>query len=459
MFPLRLGCPLAKGVTNGVSSARKVNLKSMLRKLQHLAQASRTWLMDETHTGRFPWALWLFSRLLIFVAFFGLAPLLNAEVAVGSDAFVGGDGQWYLRIASEGYTIDPDGLWRSPAFFPLYPLLIRGLAIGPMAPEVAGFCINNLAFLGAVWLLHHWLQQQYHLTVARWAVAVLVLCPFSLFGTVLYTEGLFLLLTVAALWAFETRRLGVMTLSGFLATAVRPPGLALIPALLLQAVREKRPAVTYGGIIAMAGGLMAYSLYCWLQLGDPLIFSAAQDQWGRTVGDLQPWLRLLTVTVVGETNYHARGLARIDHPLAVVLVTGLAIAVWCRRDRLGRATPYWTFFVVCAAWIVGDYGLLRLGGVFGGAMMLWQLRRHLTGAVLLYGFCGLGLLLLSGSDLSAERLAYGIVPLTIAAGVGLDQHPRVGYGLLPWSAIVLLTIATQLGQGILVAGRLVVQGV
>lgn len=420
-----------------------------------LLPACRNWLCDPRHTWRFPFVFWLGSRLLILLAFFGIAPLLNAEAAVGSYAFVGGDGQWYLRIATEGYTVDTDGIWRSPAFFPLFPLLIRLLMVVQIPPEIGGFVVNNLAFFGAVWLLHGWLQQRHNLSVARWATAVLTLCPFSLFGTVLYTEGLFLVLTIAALRAFAARELGGLAIAGLLATAVRPPGVALIPALLLQAWRERRPWLTYLAIVAMAGGLAGYSLYCWLHLGHPLAFSIAQSQWSRSVGDLRPWLRMALAMIVGETNYHAQSLARIDHPLAVLLVSALAIAVWCWRDRLGWATPYWTFVVVCAAWIVGDYGLLRLGGVFGGTVLLWLTRRKLDGAVTLYGFCSLGLLLLSGSDLSAERLAYGIVPLTIAAGVALAERPRVGYGLLPLSAIVLLTIATQLGQGILVAGQAV----
>lgn len=418
-----------------------------------LLPTCRNWLCDPHHTWRFPCAFWLGSRLLILLAFFGIAPLLNAEVAVGSYAFVGGDGQWYLRIATEGYTIDPDGIWRSPAFFPLFPLLIRLLMLVQIPPEMGGGLISNLAFLGAVWLLHSWLQERHNLSVARWATAVLTLCPFSLFGTVLYTEGLFLVLTIAVLRAFESRELVGLAIAGVLATAVRPPGVTLIPALLLQAGRERRPWLTYLVILLMAGGLITYSLYCGLHLGHPLAFSHAQIHWGRSIGDLRPWLRIFLITVVGETNYHAQSLARIDHPLAVLLVSVLAIAVWYWRERLGHTTPYWTFAVVCAVWLVGDYGLLRLSGLFGGAFLLWHTRRHLSGAVTLYGFCSLGLLLLSGDDLSADRYVYGIAPLTIAAGVALAERPRVGYGLLPLSAIMLLTMATQLGQGILVAGR------
>ncbi|MGB0561892.1 MAG: hypothetical protein ACPGVO_08815 [Spirulinaceae cyanobacterium] len=73
----------------------------------------------------------------------------------------------------------------------------------------------------------------------------------------------------------------------------------------------------------------------------------------------------------------------------------------------------------------------------------------MTGAILLYGYCGLALLMVSGNDVSAERLTYGIVSLTIAAGIALDRHPRLGYGLLPLFGIMLLTVAIQMSQGVI----------
>src|SRR4051812_39892948 len=57
------------------------------------------------------------------------------------------DGLWYLRIASGGYA-NGDG---SAAFFPLYPLLIRGLsfALGGH-PLAAALLVSNLAFAGSL---------------------------------------------------------------------------------------------------------------------------------------------------------------------------------------------------------------------------------------------------------------------------------------------------------------------
>ncbi|NEO85221.1 MAG: hypothetical protein F6J87_13370 [Spirulina sp. SIO3F2] len=264
----------------------------------------------------------------------------------------------------------------------------------------------------------------------------------------LYSEGSFIFLSVLLLKSFDEKRLGWMTVAGFLVTALRPPGIAFLPALWLQAWRERRSWLTYGAILAMGGGLASYGLYCWWQWGHPLTFSQAQAYWNRDVGNLALWWQTLRITLWGQTNHVAGAWVRWDHPLAVFAVFTVSVLVWSQRQRLGSSTAYWTFFLVTAAWLVGDQGFLRLVSIFGGLGLLWCYRTQLGGAIGLYGFCGLGLLIISGNDVSAERLTYGIVSLAIAAGLALDEHPRLGYGLLPVLGIMLLTVAVQVSQGV-----------
>ncbi|MGB0561891.1 MAG: hypothetical protein ACPGVO_08810 [Spirulinaceae cyanobacterium] len=323
------------------------------------------WLTDANAPWRLPLSYWLGSRLLILFAVLVVTPLLSPELAQGIDTFTANDGQWYLRIATEGYTVDPDGALRSPAFFPLFPRFIWLLSLLQIPPTVAGLLLNNLAFLGATLLLHDWLRQKYTPAIAHWAIAVLCLHPGSLFGTVLYSEGSLLCLSVLLLKSFEAHRLAGMTIAGIFVTALRPPGIAFIPALLLQAGRERRSWLNYGAILAMGGGLAAYALYGWWQWGNPLTFSQAQAYWGRDAGSLMVWWQALQITLWGQTNHAAGAWVRFDHPLAVLVVILVGLLVWSQRQRLGKTTPYWTFFLATAAWVVGDYGFVRLVSVFG----------------------------------------------------------------------------------------------
>jgi Gpi18-like mannosyltransferase len=147
-------------------------------------------------------------------------------------------------------------------FFPLFPLLIHGLMLLGIPPQVAGTVVNNLAFIGALGILYSWAEECHSISAARWATAVLAWSPFSLFGTVIYTEGLFLLLTTAALRSFDKRQHAWAAVWGSMATATRVPGAALIPAFLFVAWRERRPAIAYVAGLAVGGGLLLFSGYC-----------------------------------------------------------------------------------------------------------------------------------------------------------------------------------------------------
>lgn len=303
----------------------------------------------------------------------------------GWELFSHWDGKWYAQIATLGYSYADDGNHHSVAFYPLFPMLIRGLMSLGMPVEVAGVFINSLAFLGALVLLYFWIEERYDSSAANWTIALLAWCPFSLFCTVMYTEGLFLLLTTAALRFFERDEYIRAAVCGALTTATRGPGLALIPAFLLVACREKRPPLAYVAGLASALGLLSFSLYCAIRFGDALAFIHVQKAW------LHPsWLDLLAQ------------------------VFRLQISA-----------------------------ISRVVMIFGSAYLLWLFRKKLSSIVLTYGFCSLALLLCSGALSSVNRYAYGIVPLSIALGLLLPARPSWGYGLMGLFGVFLLYVSVK----------------
>lgn len=100
------------------------------------------------------------------------------------------DGQWYLRIATEGYTES------SAAFFPLFPSIIRILTNLGMNQIVAGVIISNLALLGLCIVFYRLLRLDYQETTSLNALWYILLFPTSFFLTSSYTEPLFLLLVL-----------------------------------------------------------------------------------------------------------------------------------------------------------------------------------------------------------------------------------------------------------------------
>jgi Gpi18-like mannosyltransferase len=97
-------------------------------------------------------------------------------------------------------------------------------------------------------------------------------------------------------------------------------------------------------------------------------------------------------------------------------------------------------------WLLAGDPLTNVVMVIGGGYLLWYLRDRLSPVTLTYGFCALGLLLASGSTISLNRLAYGIVSLTVALGVLLARHPRWGYMTLGFFTILLISFSIRFAQ-------------
>ena len=108
------------------------------------------------------------------------------------------DAVWYLRIADSGY----GGSHARAAFFPLYPLLVRGLATpfggSEAALLAAGYLVALAAFLGALVLLHRLVSLELGRPLARPTLLLLAVFPAAVFFGAPYAESLFLALAVGA---------------------------------------------------------------------------------------------------------------------------------------------------------------------------------------------------------------------------------------------------------------------
>jgi Mannosyltransferase (PIG-V) len=197
------------------------------------------------------------------------------------------DALWFLRIASEGY-VDGDG---SAAFFPLYPLMIRGLStvIGDH-PLAAALLISHLAAFGSMVMLYLLTASELEDEgAARRTVIYLAVFPTSFFLVAPYSESLFLLLVLACLWAARRRRWAVAGLAGALAAATRNLGVLLVLPLAVEAVHqywERRQgrglATSLLWSAAPAAGLGAYLLFWQAFSGDALAPLQQQATWQRT---------------------------------------------------------------------------------------------------------------------------------------------------------------------------------
>ena len=241
-------------------------------------------------------AVWAASRLLYLICgqiFARVVPIshfqrVTLDVPSGSmNLWSHWDGEHYVTLASGGYLNAPDNV--SPAFFPLYPLLVRSFAElsgGPISREVLSVWGPLLSILFLPFALYYVYQialDGWGDRVARGAVLALAFFPTTFFLNAAYTESLFLALSVGSLWAIRVRKnlLLACVLAG-LASATRSVGIFLIVPLTYEWIKTMDHYRWRGAYLAIVpSGLMAYMGYLWARFGDPLLFYTAQEDWGR----------------------------------------------------------------------------------------------------------------------------------------------------------------------------------
>src|ERR687898_782249 len=197
------------------------------------------------------------------------------------------DGEHYVTLAMGGYLHPPDNV--SPAFFPLYPLLMRSFAAlfgGPISKEalsVWGPLISLLFLPFAFYFIYHIALEGWREPVAKGTVLVLAFFPTTFFLNAAYTESLFLALSAGSLWAIRVRKdLLLACVLAALAAATRNVGIFLVVPLVYEWIKDIERFRWRGIYLLLApGGLLAYMGYLWVRFGDPLLFYSAQESWGR----------------------------------------------------------------------------------------------------------------------------------------------------------------------------------
>ncbi len=142
------------------------------------------------------------------------------------------DSGFYLGIANGGYwgadTLHRMSNW---AFFPLYPLLIRLVALpfgsSPDSFRLAGIVVSNVAALIAAIYLYKLTVKELNQTIAARAVFYLALFPMSFYLSAIYPESLFLALSISSVYYARLHRWWLAGLLGGLAALTRPQGVLL----------------------------------------------------------------------------------------------------------------------------------------------------------------------------------------------------------------------------------------
>lgn len=198
------------------------------------------------------------------------------------------DSVWFLAIADGGYG---DELGR-PAFFPLYPLLARAFGLPLGSSLLGGIVVSSLAFVVALAVLHRLALLEFHdERAARYAVLACAFFPMAFFHTAVYSEGLFLALSLGAVYAARTGGWAWAGTLGALAAATRSAGVVLVVPLALLYLHQRRetapgapwwrPGKDAGWIAVVPAGLLLFCGYFLVTGGEARAPFDAQKVWFR----------------------------------------------------------------------------------------------------------------------------------------------------------------------------------
>jgi hypothetical protein len=333
--------------------------------------------------------------------------LLPADVPAFLGALVRWDAGWYGHIADNGYWLKP-GEQSPVAFFPLYPLVIRGGTWLGLNRWLAASLVSFVSALAGLSLFARWAWRlaPQHALSAFW---LLTLYPFAeyLYGVV-YSDALFLLAAVAAFLALERDRPVLAGVLGAFATACRPVAPAIVLGLLARSLERRRtaglPVRLVDLVPALAGvGLLSYMIFLGVRFGDPLAFAHVQGApgWDQTPG-WHSWLKVEWFKTMFPKVDFLIGLRLGGHALVTVLALALVVPTF---KRLG--------------WGYGLYVLLVVG----------------IPALSSKDFQGLG------------RYAIAAFPLFLTLASLLEGKPRLRVALLVVFALTLGALAIALGAG------------
>ena len=293
------------------------------------------------------------------------------------------DSVWYLTIARFGYAHIRERM----AFFPLYPLLIHILAWVVRSDLVAGVLISIGSFTVALLLIQRLVRLDFDDDVAATTVLLMAFCPVAFFFSAVYTESLFLALSVGSIYAARRERWLLCGALGFLAAISRNGGIALlIPTVIIYFYGSRAaPLTRWGGdgvrgfrrllprhrlgpnalwLLLIPAGLGAYLAYLGIRYGDALAPFRVESVWYRHSsfplttawdGAKQAWhgLRQLLQGPVAPFRVPAYAQSAIsaalqDVYLFLFLVLGV-IGLICVLWRLGMAYGLYTLALLVLA--------------------------------------------------------------------------------------------------------------
>lgn len=238
------------------------------------------------------------------------------------------DSNWYVDIVKNGYQRNADDTLSNLVFFPLYPFLVKVVSFITQGHIVLAGWIVSSVFLILSCSIFMKLVAEFHTDAADplHAVFLLLIFPTAFFLNAVYTESLFLFLSLSAFYFTFKRHYVWAGIFGFLAALTRVTGILIFLPLVIHVLMLWRNdgvlAKKTWALTLIPCGTAAFLLFHWIFYGDPLLFFTIENAWGRSFSINRDHFTLFT---------HA---AQANFFLDVFyLVCGIAIAAYLLKIK------------------------------------------------------------------------------------------------------------------------------
>lgn len=263
------------------------------------------------------------------------------------------DSQWYQTLAKEGYPKRPftDNVQETWGYMPLYSILLNSASwlFGGYL-FYTGILVSNLCTLLGLFFVYKLAHEKF--ATGLETVTLILTCAGSFYLSIVYAEGLFILLTALVFYLTHKQKYGWALIIAGLASATRIQGclLFVIPGIEIIAHHLR---TCYKFVPAFLIGLLpmaALMLYLNATCGEPLAFIKIQHAWGSTeTFPLQGLINLFTIKLTGSSLINIMfwvmiiGIVLLQYrklPLSYILFTLLYFLLSTSNEIVYGTTRY-----------------------------------------------------------------------------------------------------------------------
>lgn len=196
------------------------------------------------------------------------------------------DSFFYTDIAQYGYHLTPGNTLSNIVFFPLYPFLIYIIApLVGVNVVLAGWLASIVSLIGAV-VIFYKLLREFHPTIdPETPIFYLLIFPTAFFLNAVYTESLFLFLSLLTFYYALKGRFNGAGIFGLLAALTRVTGVLLFVPVLWEFFKRhevrKIFSLSFLSTFLIPLGTFIFFLYHYFIFGDFFLFLKVESAWGR----------------------------------------------------------------------------------------------------------------------------------------------------------------------------------